>query len=56
MAVQRISLTTPTFKAQQPPQPEQPTPQQRCETCHRWYNKQCSFFDRPTQGDYNKCY
>jgi hypothetical protein len=56
MAVQRISLTAPTFKAQPPKPSEEPEPQAKCDTCQRFIGKRCDYFQRPTQGNFNRCW
>ena len=53
MVIQRISTATPIFKAVVP---EELTPKKLCETCKRWYEKQCKFFNRRTEAYYNRCF
>ena len=31
-------------------------PKGTCNTCKRWIAKQCQFYNRRTEGDYNKCW
>ena len=30
-------------------------PTARCKTCKRWIDKQCQFYNRRTEGNYNRC-